>query len=162
MGKPNGKLFFWTRPSDICLRSYSRKGTPTPVLPDFTNLKAQWAAITPSGVALSAHSPPPVTPRPCPSSTAGGWAVDPSSPLPTLGEIVTQASNSAPDPTGAHTAGSNGTSAASPSETIPATSTTARANAVQFRPHLLFFDDDSLAGCILALLTIGLAVVLLL
>lgn len=67
---------------------YTRQGVPTPVQPDFNNLKAQWATLNPSGVALSAYSKAAssITGVPCPASTSGGWAVDPSSPLPTLGQ----------------------------------------------------------------------------
>ncbi|BDD62516.1 hypothetical protein MPDQ_000781 [Monascus purpureus] len=65
---------------------FTRKGTPTPVSPDFSNLKSQWATLSPTGVALSvyAESTSAITLPECPSSTAGGWAVDPSAPLPIL------------------------------------------------------------------------------
>ncbi|PYI21255.1 glycolipid anchored surface protein GAS1, partial [Aspergillus violaceofuscus CBS 115571] len=67
---------------------FVRQGEPTPVAPDFDNLKAQWATLNPTGVALSdyAASTSTITPPACPASTAGGWAVDPSAPLPTLGQ----------------------------------------------------------------------------
>ncbi|KAJ5950282.1 Glycoside hydrolase superfamily [Penicillium vulpinum] len=75
---------------------FTRKGTPTPVSPDFNNLKSQWATLNPTGVALSAYlksiSRP--TAVECPASTSGGWAVDPSSPLPTLGQTYTKSSGS--------------------------------------------------------------------
>lgn len=32
---------------------FTRQGTPTPVSPDFANLKAQWATLHPTGVALA-------------------------------------------------------------------------------------------------------------
>lgn len=67
---------------------YTRKGTPTPVSPDFANLKKQWATLHPTGVALSDYkkSASSISAIECPASTKGGWAVDPSSPLPTLGQ----------------------------------------------------------------------------
>lgn len=67
---------------------FTRKGTPTPVQPDFDNLKKQWATLHPTGIALAeyAKSTATITPPQCPSSTAGGWSVDPSAPLPTLGQ----------------------------------------------------------------------------
>ncbi|KAJ5103534.1 hypothetical protein N7532_004063 [Penicillium argentinense] len=67
---------------------YTRKGTPTPVSPDFTNLKKQWATLHPTGVHLSDYkkSVSSISSIECPASTKGGWAVDPSSPLPTLGQ----------------------------------------------------------------------------
>ncbi len=64
---------------------YSRAGTPTPVLPDFTNLKSQWATITPSGVKSADYDPKKVSTRDCPTSTAGGWLLDGNVALPTLG-----------------------------------------------------------------------------
>lgn len=68
---------------------YTRQGTPTPISPDFANLKSRWATLTPSGVALSDYtaSASSLTPPPCPSSTPSGWTVDPSSSLPTLGQV---------------------------------------------------------------------------
>jgi len=64
---------------------YSRAGTPTPVLPDFTNLKSQWATLHPAGIASSNYSPT-LTPPACPSSTAGGWLVDGDVKLPSVGQ----------------------------------------------------------------------------
>ncbi|KAJ5135227.1 uncharacterized protein N7515_004505 [Penicillium bovifimosum] len=76
---------------------FTRKGTPTPVSPDFQNLKSQWATLHPTGVALSAYTKgiSLVTAIECPSSTSGGWAIDPSSPLPTLGQTYKKNSNTA-------------------------------------------------------------------
>ena len=83
---------------------FTRKGTPTPVSPDFSNLKSQWASITPTGVSKSAYDPDSVSTRDCPAATKGGWLVDKNVPLPTLGETY----SGAPAPTGG---------AASPSST---------------------------------------------
>ncbi|PGH07205.1 hypothetical protein GX51_01992 [Blastomyces parvus] len=68
------------------LDGFSRRGTPTPVNPDFTNLKSRFATLSPTGVALSDYSDKAleVTPPPCPSSTPNAWAVDPSADLPSL------------------------------------------------------------------------------
>jgi 1,3-beta-glucanosyltransferase GAS1 len=92
----------------------SRQGTPTPVLPDFTNLQSQWATLTPTGVASSAYSPS-LTPPACPSSTAGGWLVDGDVKLPSMGQTL-QASGTGTaagsTPTGTATG-----SAANPSST---------------------------------------------
>lgn len=75
---------------------FTRKGTPTPVSPDFNNLKSQWATLHPTGVALSAYrkSASSLTAIECPASTSGGWAVDPNSPLPTLGQTFKKGSDS--------------------------------------------------------------------
>jgi len=68
---------------------YPRSGTPTPVSPDYSNLKSQWATLTPSGVKLSAYSASAtISPPACPSSTAGGWALNGNVPLPTLGQTL--------------------------------------------------------------------------
>jgi hypothetical protein len=93
---------------------FSRSGTPTPITPDFDNLKSQWATLTPSGVALSAYSASvsAITPPPCPSSTAGGWSVDPSSKLPSLGQSVNPATLTA---TGTKASGSGSAASASAS-----------------------------------------------
>ncbi|RQM08230.1 hypothetical protein DH86_00001428 [Scytalidium sp. 3C] len=98
---------------------FSRGGTPTPVSPDFDNLKSQWATLTPTGVASSAYKPSISTPA-CPASTSGGWLVDGNPPLPSLGQTLAAAVSS---PTGSGSAAtatgsSSGTatgSAASPS-----------------------------------------------
>ncbi|KAE8149747.1 Glucanosyltransferase-domain-containing protein [Aspergillus avenaceus] len=65
---------------------FTRQGEPTPVAPDFNNLKAQWATLKPTGVALSDYvkSTASIKPASCPQPTAGGWTVDPHFPLPTL------------------------------------------------------------------------------
>ncbi|KAJ5692894.1 Glycoside hydrolase superfamily [Penicillium macrosclerotiorum] len=67
---------------------YTRKGTPTPVSPDFSNLKSQWATLSPTGVSLSEYRKETgsISVVECPAYTSGGWAVDPSSALPTLGQ----------------------------------------------------------------------------
>lgn len=84
-------------PTDTSLiqDGFTRKGTPTPVSPDFENLKKQWSTLHPKGVLLSeyAKATSTITPPECPSSTAGGWAVDPNSPLPTLGQTFTGGAN---------------------------------------------------------------------
>ncbi|KAJ5174605.1 uncharacterized protein N7482_000482 [Penicillium canariense] len=100
----------------IVVDGYTRKGTPTPVSPDFDNLKSQWATLNPTGVALSNYKKETasiVAPE-CPASTSGGWAVDPSSPLPTLGQTYTTGSST----TGAKASGTDSTaSGASASST---------------------------------------------
>ena len=67
---------------------FTRSGTPTPVLPDYTNLKSQWATLTPSGVALSAYSATAssLSPPACPTSTPSGWVINGDVELPTVGQ----------------------------------------------------------------------------
>ncbi|CAA9962799.1 1-3-beta-glucanosyltransferase [Pyrenophora teres f. maculata] len=64
---------------------FPRSGKPSPVEPDFGNLSKVWATLNPTGVKASNYSPT-QTPVPCPAYTAGAWEVNPSSPLPTLGQ----------------------------------------------------------------------------
>lgn len=91
-------------PSDRVVQDgFVREGDPMPIAPDFDNLKAQWATLNPTGVALSDYiqSTATIHPAECPASTAGGWAVDPSAPLPTLQEAFhTAAAPTVPTGTG--------------------------------------------------------------
>ncbi len=93
---------------------FTRAGTPTPISPDFTNLKSAWAAVTPTGVAKSNYNPTSVSTRPCPASTTGGWLVNGNVKLPTLGETFSGTYTPTPtvDPKSVKTGG-----AASPSST---------------------------------------------
>lgn len=94
---------------------FTRKGTPTPVSPDFNNLKSQWATLHPTGVALSAYrkSASSLTAIECPASTSGGWAVDPSSPLPTLGQTFKKGSDSTATGKNGKASNTNGSPSAS-------------------------------------------------
>ncbi|KAI9772200.1 MAG: hypothetical protein M1839_002518 [Geoglossum umbratile] len=74
--------------NESVLDGYPRSGTPTPISPDFSNLKSQWKSLSPIGVKESAYSPT-NTPPPCPSSTSGGWRVNGNVPLPSLGQTHT-------------------------------------------------------------------------
>jgi hypothetical protein len=65
----------------------SRTGTPLPVTPDYSNLQAQWATLTPTGTASSAYTPS-LSPPACPTSTAGGWLVNGDVALPSLGQTL--------------------------------------------------------------------------
>ncbi|OAX80646.1 hypothetical protein ACJ72_05017 [Emergomyces africanus] len=93
------------------LDGFSRSGTPTPVNPDFTNLKSRFATLSPTGVALSDYSREAlkVTAPHCPSSTPIAWAVDPSADLPSLGQSVATTGAGPPSPT------SGGQASATPS-----------------------------------------------
>jgi 1,3-beta-glucanosyltransferase GAS1 len=152
--------------------SYTRQGTPTPIQPDFSNLKAQWATANPKGPKLSAYSGVTVTPRACPSSTAGGWAVDPTAPLPTLGQSAVNFSGDGSTATlqpprgsgnePAKQASKTGGGSETQTDSRQASSTTAEGSAAQSKPSLFSTGDASVASCILGLLTIGAAAVLLL
>jgi hypothetical protein len=98
---------------------FTRAGTPLPVTPDFSNLQAQWATLTPTGVKSADYTPATATPA-CPASTAGGWLVNGNDALPTLnqaipsgGAVTTTAGAASGTPTG---------SAASPSSTTKGSS----------------------------------------
>ncbi|EED19462.1 1,3-beta-glucanosyltransferase, putative [Talaromyces stipitatus ATCC 10500] len=83
---------------------FTRGGTPTPISPDFSNLKSVWATLNPTGVALSDYtaSASKITPLACPAETSGVWDVNPTSPLPTLGQVA--------DATGTGSSGGGGSS----------------------------------------------------
>ncbi|KAF9893133.1 hypothetical protein FE257_012544 [Aspergillus nanangensis] len=126
---------------------FPREGTPTSIAPDFDNLKAQWATLTPSGVALSDYvkSASTVSPAACPASTAGGWVVDPNAPLPTLGQTfhriapepptVNSGSGSNPDINAVH--GSNAQRTASPTggaNSVPTPSLSPTSSSLTYDP----------------------------
>jgi len=100
---------------------FTRQGTPTPVSPDFDNLKSQWATLHPTGVVLSDYRKfaSAISGIECPASTSGGWSVDPSSPLPTLGQTYKQNGSSTTGTAG--TAGRTRTDTGSASGTATAT-----------------------------------------
>lgn len=105
--------------SDI-VDGYTRSGTPTPVSPDFSNLKTQWATLTPTGVAKSDMNTGTLSTRACPASTSGtaGWLVAGDVALPTIGETLssTAASGSA---TGTGTDASSSSTSTSKSPANP-------------------------------------------
>ena len=90
------------------LDGYIRTGTPTPVSPDYSNLKSHWATLHPTGVALSAYSASAssLTPIACPTSTVDGWIVDPTQSLPSVGQTIDLAATSTGGLGGAATASS--------------------------------------------------------
>lgn len=94
---------------------YTRSGKPTPVTPDFSNLKAVWATVKPQGVALSDYSASAsnITPVPCPASTSGGWEVNPTSSLPSLGQTFGQAGSTGGSGSSASGSGASATGATS-------------------------------------------------
>ncbi len=94
---------------------FSRRGTPTPVAPDFTNLQNVWKTLHPTGVAASAYTPS-ITPPACPSSTAGGWLVNGDVKLPSVGQVLQATTTSAASNSASSTGTATG-SAATPSST---------------------------------------------
>jgi len=91
---------------------FSRRGTPTPVAPDFTNLQNAWATLHPTGVASSAYTPS-ITPPACPSSTAGGWLVNGNVALPSIGQVLETATTASTTGTPTGTATGSAASASS-------------------------------------------------
>lgn len=105
--------------STDALEGFPRSGTPTPISPDFFNLKSQWATLTPSGVKLSDYSATKLPAPACPTPTVSGWEVDGNVPLPSLGQRLTRTTPTGLSPT-------SGTKAASPSATGSGTATVGR------------------------------------
>jgi len=92
---------------------FVRAGTPSPIVPDFDNLKKKWASITPTGVAKSDYNPDHVSTRICPTSTASGWLVNGNVALPSIGETFKGTYTPIPSATG----GGSGTTEPTPSST---------------------------------------------
>lgn len=82
-----------------------RSGTPTPISPDFNNLKSAWT-IQPSGVKASDYaSTVKLTTPACPSSTAGasGWPINGNPSIPAIGQQFVATGSSLPSATGSST-----------------------------------------------------------
>ncbi len=98
------------------LDGFPRSGTPSPVLPDYTNLQSQWSTLTPTGVKLSAYkaSTRQLSPPACPTSTASGWMVNGNAKLPSLGQTldVAATASSTGSPTTSATPSASGKGAA--------------------------------------------------
>ena len=150
------------------VQGFVREGTPTPVAPDFTNLQAQWASLTPTGVSQSAYAATAPTAVPsCPSFTAGGWTVDPSAALPTIGAEGVTSGMPSGVPKGTITAvssaasasasGASGTASASSSSTSTTKNAAGKTNV-----NPLSFGEISFLGAAIALLSVGAGAVLLL
>lgn len=141
--------------------------------PDFSNLAQQWATLTPTGVKSAVYASTfTTTPPACPTSTAGGWTIDPSAPLPTIGAAGVSAGMPSGVPTGSitvissasqhsHTYSSPVTpsshSASTTSGGAAAATSKGAASRVASRPVL--FDNAGLMGTLVALVTVGAGVV---
>jgi hypothetical protein len=92
---------------------FPRSGTPTPVQPDFSNLGNVWKTLNPTGVKASAYNPSQSAVQ-CPAFTAGAWEVNPTAPLPSLGQVhdfnssptAAQSAGSSTKPSGSQASGS--------------------------------------------------------
>ena len=149
------------------VQGFVRQGTPTPIAPDFTNLKGQWATLSPTGVSQSAYAASaPTTVPSCPAYTAGGWTVDPSAALPTIGAAGVTSGMPAGVPKGSITSvassasASGSASGASGTASASSSSTTNAAGKTNVNP--LSSGEASFLGAAIALLTVGAGAVLLL
>ncbi|KIW23786.1 hypothetical protein, variant 3 [Cladophialophora immunda] len=127
------------------VQGFTRQGVPTPVSPDFSNLQQQWKTLTPTGVSSGQYAATvTTTPPACPSSTAGGWTVDPSAPLPTIGVgAVSAVTPSSVSSTASGTSSGGGSSA---------TSQGAAGRTASGPPS---FKDAGFVGMVFALATVG-------
>lgn len=101
------------------LDGFPRSGTPSPVLPDYTNLQSQWSTLSPTGVKLSAYtmSTGKLSAPACPTSTQGGWVVNGNAKLPSLGQTLDAAATaSSGNPTSSAKPTSTGKGAAAGSK----------------------------------------------
>lgn len=103
---------------------YTRAGTPTPVSPDFANLKAQWATLTPTGVMSSDMDTATLSTRACPSSSTGvgAWLVNGDVQLPTVGQTLQGTTYATSSPTGSGSSGSSGSTATGTAASTSSTS----------------------------------------
>ena len=124
------------------LDGYPRAGTPTPVSPDFSNLKKQWATLHPKGMNLGDYRDDSkvLTPVSCPSSTAGDWIVDAEAALPSLGQILDRAT-ATPTPI-------SGAGAAKPSESKKSAGNGRQPKIVRALPFIGLSALFGLGGCI--------------
>ena len=106
---------------------FTRTGTPTPVMPDFSNLSNQWKTLSPTGVAASAYTPS-NSPPACPAATSGLWNVNGDVVLPTLNQVYSSAMNSATGAVKAQITSASGAHSGSSSRT---TGTAAAASSTQ-------------------------------
>lgn len=154
---------------------FVREGTPTPVQPDFSNLQAQWATITPTGTPSSAYVADMTISTPSCPAASGGWTVDPSSSLPTLGAQSVTPGMPTGVPTGSITVSPTSSarsslthsSAASASSTSSPTSqssssATHKGAAGKTTSNPFLISDTGFIGMMAALIGIGAGIVILL
>lgn len=82
-----------TKTSTDALEGYPRSGTPIPISPDFSNLKSQWATLTPSSIKLSNYTAANQPVPSCPTSTVSGGAVEGDVLPPSLGQMLARAAS---------------------------------------------------------------------
>ncbi|KIX03153.1 uncharacterized protein Z518_06704 [Rhinocladiella mackenziei CBS 650.93] len=124
------------------IQGFTRQGTPTPVQPDFSNLSEQWKTLNPTGVQSAEYAATYTTSPPaCPTSTPGGWTVNPGAPLPTMGtgdvSAVTPSSGSESTTSGA------------------ASSSTAQGAAGRIASGSPLLDDAGIVATVVALISVG-------
>lgn len=144
------------------INGYTRQGTPTPVSPDFSNLQAAWATLSPSGVALSAYSASAssIKPPACPSATLSGsnaWTLNPSIALPTVGEVGVSSGLPTGIPKGSITSGASGSATSTGSSSSASASAKSGGGKTNVNP--LLTGESSFMGMFVALLTVGAAAI---
>ena len=118
---------------------FVRAGVPTPVQPDFDNLRSVWGAVTPTGVQEAKYKADSISTRTCPESTSGGWLVNGNVALPSLAVVhsgtestLDSASISGTTVTpGAAMASTTSSSAASPTSGMASKASSVRSSAAQ-------------------------------
>lgn len=129
---------------------FTRGGTPLPVTPDFSNLQAAWATLTPAGTPSSLYTASEgVTTPECPASTASGWLVDGNVALPARDASLGQ--NSA-------TATVSGNASSAGETTSPSSSSKASAGNRNFIPRAGSGGNEAL-GMGIGLLAVSIGVI---
>ncbi|KAJ4518998.1 hypothetical protein HRR86_003306 [Exophiala dermatitidis] len=152
------------------IQGFTRQGTPTPVQPDFSNLQQQWKTLTPTGVKSADYvASMTTTPPPCPSSTAGGWTVDPSAPLPTMGAegvstgmpsgvpkgSITVTTSSTAQPSSTYSSTVSSSSGGGSSTSGAASSATHKGAAGRLGAGSPSFDDAGILAMVVSLIAVG-------
>lgn len=106
-------------------------GSPIPISPDFQNLQAAWAGVSPTSIAMAEYTPTTsVGSCECPAITSGVWTIDGNAALPGVPGSLTPSSASSYTFTGtlSSVTVNTGTTTSSPSAS---TSTVAAASSSQ-------------------------------
>ncbi|CAK3948949.1 glycoside hydrolase family 72 [Lecanosticta acicola] len=136
-----------TATGENVVAGYTRAGTPTPISPDFDNLKSQWATLSPTGISQSAYSPSLSAP-PCPSFTSNVWLVNGGVSLPTLNQQYSaQVSSSITAGTAATASGSHQATSASGNAAAASSSSSSASSASSVTRAGTFTDGMMFALC---------------
>jgi len=129
--------------------SITRSGTPTPVTPDFANLMAVWATVTPTGTLQASAYTPSNTAIACPTYANGSWEVAGNVALPSLNEAYNSAVQYSI--TAGHLAGQTGTATSGGSGTATGSAASATATKKSSAGRVQAVGENMVIGTLAAL-----------